>query len=120
MNNEIEVAEVVEESLGQNAALAKIVRESGLGKTKADIVLERFQDYFRIASEWERKSRMLSVTRADQITEMQMARDGRLFLKEKRTEVERTRKTLKEESLREGKAIDGIANVLKGLIEPIE
>jgi hypothetical protein len=49
-----------------------------------------------------------------------MAREGRLFLKEKRVFIEKTRKDLKEQSLREGKAIDGIANVLKALIEPIE
>ncbi len=45
---------------------------------------------------------------------------GRLHLPEKRLAIERTRKELKEQSLREGKAIDGIANVLQALIIPIE
>ena len=97
-----------------------IVKESGLEKTKADLILEKFQDYFKIASEWELKAKQIIITNDNQIAEMEMARVGRLFLKEKRITIEKTRKELKEQSLREGKAIDGIANVLKGLIEPIE
>jgi len=51
---------------------------------------------------------------------MQAARATRLALKSIRVNVENTRKALKEASLREGKAIDGMANVLKYLIEPVE
>jgi hypothetical protein len=97
-----------------------IVQESGLEKTKADIILDTFKDYFKIASEWEKKAKAIEVTSETQTAEMRMAREGRLFLREKRIAVEKTRKELKEQALREGKAIDGIANVLKGLIEPIE
>lgn len=109
------------EVLGQTPnALVKIVETSGLEKTKADFILEKFQGYFKIASEWELKAKMLVVTSDTQTTEMKMAREGRLFLKQKRVDIEKSRKELKEQSLREGKAIDGIANVLKGLIEPVE
>lgn len=97
-----------------------IVSESGLEPTKAKYILEKFQDYFQIASEWEAKARALVVTNERQAAEMEMARTGRLFLREKRIAIENARKTLKEQSLREGKAIDGIANVLKALIVPIE
>src|SRR5262249_42943564 len=51
---------------------------------------------------------------------MKLARDSRLALREIRVNAEKARKRLKEDSLRRGKAIDGIANVLKALIEPIE
>ncbi len=104
----------------QENQLSTIVKESGLEGTKAKYILENFQNYFEIASEWELKAKTLVVTRADQTAEMQMARSGRLFLKEKRLAIEKSRKELKEEALREGKAIDGIANVLKALIVPIE
>jgi colicin import membrane protein len=100
--------------------LQVIVKESGLEPTKARYILEQFQDYFQIASEWEIKAKALIVTNEKQTAEMEMARTGRLFLKEKRIAVEKARKELKEQSLREGKAIDGIANVLKALIVPIE
>lgn len=100
--------------------LEVIVKESQLEPSKAQYILENFKDYFEIAAEWEAKAKTLIVTRPDQVTEMQMARTGRLFLREKRIAVENSRKKLKEQSLREGKAIDGIANVLKALIVPIE
>lgn len=97
-----------------------IVRESGLVETKAEIILHKFQDYFSMAAEWERKARQIVVTSEDQEFEIGQARAGRLLLKKKRLEIESTRKDMKEDALREGKAIDGIANVLKALIIPIE
>jgi len=100
--------------------LETIVKETGLEKSKADIILAEFQDYFKVAAEWEIKAKTLIVTSEDQVAEMKMARTGRLFLRQKRITVENTRKKLKAESVREGKAIDGIANVLKALIVPIE
>lgn len=100
--------------------LITIVKESGLEGTKAQFILDNFQDYFKVAAEWEVKAKTLVVTRPDQKTEMEIARTGRLFLREKRIAIENSRKKLKEDVLREGKAIDGIANVLKALIEPIE
>lgn len=100
--------------------LQVIVAESGLDSTKAQVILNQFQDYFAIAADWETKARAIVVSNDSQEAEMKMARAGRLFLKEKRVAIEKTRKELKEQALREGKAIDGIANVLKALIVPIE
>ncbi len=100
--------------------LTVIVKKSNLEPTKAKFILDKFQDYFETASEWELKAKAIVVTNETQKTEMKMARAGRLFLREKRIAVEKARKELKEQALREGKAIDGIANVLKALIVPIE
>src|SRR4030043_2249062 len=100
--------------------LQTIVQSSGLDKIKADFILQQFQDYFKIAGEWDLKAKSIVVTDESQTTDMEMARVGRLFLKEKRVAIEKARKSLKEQALREGKAIDGIANVLKALIVPIE
>lgn len=100
--------------------LAVIVKESGLDSTKAQVLLDNFSGYFQIASEWEEKAKTIIVKDVSQKAEMEMARVGRLFLREKRIKIEKTRKELKEKALREGKAIDGIANILKALIVPIE
>ena len=97
-----------------------IVKESGLEATKAQVMLTNFQDYFKIAAEWEARAKTIIVTDESQKVDMQLARTGRLYLREKRIAIENTRKKLKEQALREGKAIDGIANVLKALILPIE
>ena len=100
--------------------LAIMIKEAGLEPTKARYIKERFDDYFDLADEWTIKARAIKVTSADQTGDMAMAREGRLFLMRKRTAIEEARKELKEQCLREGKAIDGIANVLKALIVPIE
>lgn len=100
--------------------LQLIVQESGLEKTKSQRLLDQFTNYFEIASEWEKKARTIVVKDENDKTEMQMARVGRLFLRDKRIAIEKVRVELKEQALREGKAIDGIANVLKALIVPIE
>lgn len=37
--------------------LQVMVKESGLEASKAKTILEKFKDYFDIASEWEKKSK---------------------------------------------------------------
>ena len=100
--------------------LLSVINESGLDKSKSQILLENFSDYFKIASEWEAKANTLVITNVTQIDEMSIAREGRLFLKDKRILVEKTRKQLKESSLRESQTIDAIAKILTNLITPIE
>jgi len=104
----------------EEKSLQVIVQESGIEETKAQYLLDNFQEYFAIAADWETKAKAIVVTDESQVAEMKMAREGRLFLRQKRIAVEKARKQLKEQALREGKAIDGIANVLKALIVPIE
>ena len=44
--------------------LQVIVQQSGLETTKAQYILDKFQDYFTIASEWETKAKAIKVTNA--------------------------------------------------------
>lgn len=108
------------ELVSKQNQLELVVKESGLEETKANIILTKFQDYFKVAAEWEKRALTIVVTDESQTDLMELAKTGRKLLSNRRIEVENTRKALKEQSLREGKAIDGIANVLKGLITPIE
>lgn len=103
-----------------NNPLVKMVEESGLEKTKAQILLESFQNFFEEAAKWEARAKTIKVTSADQEDDMKIARVGRLALREMRLDVEKRRKELKEQSLREGKAIDGISNALKAVVIPVE
>ncbi len=100
--------------------LQVIVDESGLEKSKAQIILDKFQDYFEVAALWEKEARGLVVTDASQTDIIEQAKLGRKILSSKRIDIEKTRKLLKENSLREGQAIDGIAKTLKALIIPLE
>jgi hypothetical protein len=118
MNTETLILEPKKET--QSNELVRVINESGLEKTKAQILLDNFSNYFQIAADWENKTKALVIDSVEQKAEMKMAREGRLFLRSKRIDVEKTRKQLKESALREGQTIDAIAKILTNLIEPIE
>lgn len=100
--------------------LVAIINQTGLDEVKGKALLDNFSDYFEIAKEWQKKADELVITDVNQKEEMKLAREGRLFLRQKRISVENMRRQLKEASLREGQAIDAVAKTLKNLIEPIE
>lgn len=81
---------------------------------------EAFNPLFEKAKEWKTKAEGIKVVDINDKDGMKAAREARLELKNIRVEVEKRRKDLKEESLLKGKAIDGIANVVKFLIVPLE
>ena len=89
-------------------------------KTKGDYIKEKFQEFTQAVEEWSEKANAIVVTEETQKELMAEAREGRLLLKAKRIEVEKTRKSLKEQSLSEGRLIDSVAKYLTGLIEPAE
>lgn len=120
MSNEVVETTIVDVKNLQENALVKAVNESGLDKTKSQILLDKFIGYFEVAAKWEATEKSLVITDSSQLTEMKMAREGRLFLAKKRVDVDKTRKELKEDSLREGQTIDAIAKILTNLIKPIE
>jgi hypothetical protein len=93
---------------------------TGLEPDAATTLRGAFESMFDQADKWAAQARLIQVTSVEQKREMKLARESRLALREIRCNAESTRKRLKEDSLRRGKAIDGIANVLKALIEPIE
>ena len=104
----------------ENNQLTVIVQNSGLEPTEGQTILEKFNSYEEVARDWENKAKAIVVTDVSQVAEMKMAREGRLFLAQKRIDVEKARKALKEQSLRKGQAIDAIAKFLTSLIEPTE
>ena len=89
-------------------------------KTKGDYIKEKFEDFTQAIEEWSEKANAIVVTDEAQKELMAEAREGRLLLKAKRIEVEKTRKMLKEQSLSEGRLIDSVAKYLTSLIEPTE
>ena len=100
--------------------LSVVLRASGLDASKTQVLSSRFADYFTIAQQWEQEAQGLVVSDEGQTELMKRARQGRLVLRDKRVQIEHTRKELKEESLKEGRAIDAVAKLLTGLIAPTE
>jgi len=83
-------------------------------------ITNKFQEYKEIANEWKTKAFSIVVSDETQIELIQEAKKAKDFLGEKRRELEKTRKKLKEQSLEEGRLIDRFAKSLSELIEPAE
>lgn len=103
-----------------DAELVKVIEASGLEKTQAEQVLEGFKGFFEEVRGFENEAKAIVITDATQVSEMKKARELRLKLKNIRVNAEKVRVARKEFFLRGGKAIDGMANVLKALIVPLE
>lgn len=101
-------------------ALVTVATQTGLAESKIESLLKEFSTSFKEAKAIVNGSERIVVTKEDQTELMKEARDRRLKLKNIRVQVEKTRVALKEQSLREGKAIDGMANIIKALIIPVE
>lgn len=99
-------------------ALAPVVTD--LEPESALAIRGAFGALFDQAAEWTRRAREIRVTSLDQKREMKLARESRLAVRDIRINAEHARKRLKADIVRRGKAIDGAANVIKDLLEPIE
>ena len=96
------------------------LKENNVGAEASLKLNNSFSTFFEQANEWKEKAESINVTSADQVQEMTIAREIRLALRGIRIDAEKKRKELKEASLREGKAIDGMANIIKFIIVPSE
>lgn len=104
----------------QTNKIVEVIEQNGLELQTSNYIKEKFLPFFEQAEEWKRKAEALVVTDASQTHEMKMARTARLALKEIRVNADKTRKELKEDSLRYGKAVQGVYNVIEYLVVPIE
>lgn len=100
--------------------LQVVGEQNGLEATKLETLLSKFSKSYADAKELASDAHAIIVTEESQTELMLSARAKRLALKNIRVEVEKTRIALKEQSLREGKAIDGMSNIIKALIVPVE
>lgn len=104
----------------QENKLIQVVRESGLEPNKVDELMKNFSLFFGQAKDLADDAKAIEVTDESQVSLMKLAREKRLALREVRINVEKTRVALKEQSKREGQAIDGASNIIKAIIIPIE
>jgi len=100
--------------------LQTIVTKQGLTGDGAQTLMKEFGAPFTEVGEILATYKDIVVTSEDDIDGMKKARETRLELKRVRTAVENKRKELKEDSLRTGKAIDGVAKFIKDNIQPAE
>lgn len=91
-----------------------------LPQTKADALKVAFVGYLDQISQAETIVNSLQVTDASQVEQMKLAKEYKQALAKTRIAVEKKRKELKDESLREGQTIDAVAKALTNLIVPLE
>jgi hypothetical protein len=96
------------------------VSETAVDSDIQNMLVERFTPFLDQAREWSERATALVVTDISQTREMKMAREARLALREIRINADKLRKQLKEDSLRYGRAVQGVYNVIEANIAPIE
>lgn len=103
-----------------NDALSLELQKNDVGEETTLALRSTFMPFFEEADELAKTAKVLVVTSENQTEEMDRAREMRLEIKAIRIMVDKNRKNLKEEVVRKGKAIDGMANIIKFLIVPVE
>lgn len=106
--------------MSQTADLTNTIGTSGVEAETALFLKEKFIRFFEQAQEWKERAQEIEVTDASQITEMKQAREARLALRAVRIEADKMRKVLKEDSLRYGKAVQSVYNMIEGVCSPLE
>jgi hypothetical protein len=102
-------------------AIVVFVKESGLPKTKADIILKEFKEVaVEVANGWIEDAKNLVVNGEEDIDGMHLAREKRLLIKSKRIWVAETHKRLKADAKAECDVLDFVKRTLTGLCEQAE
>lgn len=103
-----------------NIVEADEIKQMNLPPELVNDLQVNFNPLFEKAQEWKNKADKIKVSDINDKEGMKAAREARLELKNIRVEADKIRAKLKEESLLKGKAIDGMFNIIKFLIVPIE
>jgi hypothetical protein len=100
--------------------LQVILKEQNIEKESATAIVKAFGGPFEEAGEILATYKSIEVTDESQTDLMLQARSKRLALKKARTTVETNRKALKEDIVKQARAIDSIARFVKESIQPAE
>lgn len=100
--------------------LVEIVAETGVMNPQAELIISRFKPLLQDAKKLIDESKDLVVTDPSQKDEMKKARDNRLALRDIRVAADKARKELKEDTIKFGTAVQGVYNLIKDAIAPIE
>jgi len=92
----------------------------GLPPQTVSLITEGFGQFYQRADDLRAKVASIVVTSPEDKEQIKAAREYRLALKNIRVGADKTRKAMKEDSLRLGRAIDGAYNMLEHAIKPLE
>ncbi len=115
----IQVHEVQPETQ-ESSALVKIIEEHQLPSEKALQLQEKFLPIMKSLREWEDQALSIVVENETQKDLMKKARTMRLDLRDIRVNAEKDKKVMKEDSIREGAAIQKSFNYIEHRIKTLE
>lgn len=104
----------------EESELAVVIQQNALPPAVAQSLQSSFAPLFVNARKILERSLGITVTDASQKLEIKLARECRLALRSVRVDGDNIRKSLKDQSLREGRAIDGFQNILLHITETEE
>ena len=104
----------------QNNVLVELIAQTGLRSEKAEVLISSYSELSSDIESWKLKNEGLQITSIDDKASIEMAKVAYKHIKSIRIDIEKTRKRLKEDSKKEGEAIDSIAKVLNNLVSPLE
>ncbi len=111
---------ITPEIVDEKSPLKLVIKENNLELDSAKLLVSSFEPLLQEAKKWAERVANINVTDASQTREMKLARETRLALRRIRIDTEDKRKSLKENSLRYSRALDGAANIIKFLVVPLE
>jgi hypothetical protein len=100
--------------------IVEVIQKTEVESSTALSLQNAFEPLFLKAKEWEAKAKEIIVTDPTQLTEMKQARELRLELRSVRIEANKVRERLKADSLRYGKAVQSVYNLIEFFIVPLE
>lgn len=96
----------------QQKELLAVVQQNAIPQEQALSLQTSFAPLFKEAGTLIAQSRSIVVSDASQVAQIKLSREYRLLIRQVRIKGEKTRKELKEASLRTGKAIDAFNTIL--------
>lgn len=103
-----------------NNVLVELIAQTGLRNEKAEVLISSYSELSSDIESWKLKNESLQIASIDDKASIEMAKVAYKHIKSIRIDIEKTRKRLKEDSKKEGEAIDSIAKVLSSLVSPLE
>jgi hypothetical protein len=100
--------------------LVEVVKNCDLEPVKSQSILTGFNEYVSKAEKLTKQAFAIVIKDVTQVHDMALAKELKKEAQALWKSAEETHKSLKEQSLREGRAIDGCKNIIKAMIEPIK
>lgn len=98
----------------------QVIEQESLEQKSALAIKEGFSGFIAQANELVSRANSIEVTDISQKERMKEARELRLEIKSIRTQADKVRKALKEDSIRYGRAVQGVYNILEYMVKPAE